>query len=981
MNLKRHHRRYLRHLRLLFLLALIPGAAAQSLYFSAGRMRFTFSPNHTVRLTADGVPIIRESHLYMVNQAWTAAYLNADNVTPTVTSTTINGVRTGYVTYETADAVAKYKYELGPDETYRVTVNYATKGKTTQVEWDAAYLNANLIAGMPWSASTVSGARSGTTPLFATSEDQTASQLCPYLYSIHFDTNLGPLDISVQGSDSSCNSLRLFDARGGKQDWAMRNPIFWLGLGVWQIPGTAEGQTVTMTVRLGAAPARTIVPKLDAAPVVRDVSPAKVPYVPDLPVIPHPKSEAATPLPCRIAKRADIVVPASPSAEEQQAAAELKTELASFWGVTASVVSSVTPGVPAIILSTAQGGNVPPYAEGYCLYVNGEGVTITGHDGRGVYNGAQTLKQLLRADADGVYVKAASIRDWPTLAMRGVHWFGGPGGWLFHKAMFDRIVGPYKLNTMLYECEFGKWASHPEIWSSERGMSKDEMKRTVDYARAHFVEPIPLINSLGHADWMLWNGQHLDLATNPQDPYQYDPENPAVYDILFDVMQEAADLFQPKYFHIGHDEVTTGGTFPKPGSTKTATQLILADVAKINDWVKARGMRTMMWGDEFLYYPTEASDAGNATSLTQARTRRNGLAKDIIITDWHYAATTSYPSVPIWKNGGWDVVGVPWYNWTNIQNLAKSITQYAGMGLIQSTWAGWSMYPDIVNTSAYPQFVAYLVAAEMAWSGANPLVDNLGYSPDEAFQRAWNRSAVDLKTYTGFAARIGTGNAPMWSWLPGSWPAAPFPEGTQVWSGVTFDLGGPVWLAGGLNPPGTWPLSVEIPLEGRTAQEVQFLWGTTWRGEMDGPVATLRATYTDGYVSDTPILYGTHILGFTDTRGSLQTSPAGTGIDPAGQKVAVRRWAWSNPRRDMPMRSLTITSSLGEAAPVILAVTGVRPWQPPFTTQDALRALGILAGATTGTGSDIMRYKAVPGSGPIEMADAVRAARKAAGLD
>jgi hypothetical protein len=43
--------------------------------------------------------------------------------------------------------------------------------------------------------------------------------------------------------------------------------------------------------------------------------------------------------------------------------------------------------------------------------------------------------------------------------------------------------------------------------------------------------------------------------------------------------------------------------------------------------------------------------------------------------------------------------------------------------------------------------------------------------------------------------------------------------------------------------------------------------------------------------------------------------------------------------------------------------------------------LGILAGATTGTGSDIMRYKAVPGSGPIEMADAVRAARKASGLD
>lgn len=971
----------MRHLWLVIAVAAASGAAAQSLDFRAGRMRFTFSPNHKVRLTADGIPIIRESHFYMVNQAWTTAYLNADNVTPTVTSTTVNGVRTGYVTYETADAIAKYKYELGPDETYRVTLNYATKGKTTQIEWDAAYLNANLLAGMPWSASTVSGARSGTAPLFATSEDQTASQLCPYLYSIHFATNLGPLDISVQGSDSTCSALRLFDARGGKQDWAMRNPIFWLGLGVWDIPKTAAGQTVTMTIRLGAAPARNVVPAFSPAPSVSDASPVKAPYVPDLPVIPHPKSQAASPLPCRLGTSVDIVLPTSPSLEEQQAATELKAELAAYWGVTARIVSAATPGVPAIALSTTTGGNVPPYPEGYYLYVSAEGVSVTGQDGRGVYNGAQTLKQLLRADAGGVYVKPAAIRDWPTLRMRGVHWFGGPNGWLFHKAMFDRIVGPYKLNTMLYECEFGKWDSHPEIWSSERGMTKADMKKTVDYARAHFVEPIPMINSLGHADWMFWNGQHLDLATNPSAPYQYDPENPAVYDILFDVMQEAADLFQPRYFHIGHDEITTGGTFPKPGSTKTATELILADVAKIDDWVRARGMRTMMWGDEFLFYPTEASDAGNATSLSQARTRRNGLPKDIIITDWHYAAATSFPSVPIWKNGGWDVIGVPWYNWTNIQNLTKAVAQYAGMGMIQSTWAGWSMYPDIVNTSSYPQFVAYLVAAEMAWSGANPLVDNLGYNPDDAFQRAWNRTAVDLKTYTGFVTEMGGGNAPMWSWLPGSWPAADFPSGVQVLGGVTFRLGGPVWLAGGINPAGTWPLSIEIPLGGRTAQEVQFLWGTTWTGEMGSTVATLRATYTDGYVSETPILYGTHVFGFTDTRGGLQTTTAWTGADAAGQKVRVRRWTWTNPRRDMPMTSLKVTSAQSEAAPVILAVTGVRAWQPPFTLQDAMRALGISGGVVPGTAYDMMRYKAIVGSGPIGMADAVLAARKAAGLE
>jgi hypothetical protein len=954
-------------------------ASAQSLDFTVDRLHFTLTSPHDVKLTADGVPLIRESHIYLVTPGWTSSLLNADEVTPTVSSSYSGGVYTGTAVYENSAAKITYTYLLGPDDTYKATVNYVSKGAAAEVEWDMAYLNANVIAGCPWSATIVRGSRSGTVPVFAKSSDQTASRLCPPLKTVHFDTNLGPLDVSVQGSDSSVASFTLFDARAMTPDWAQRNPVFWFGVGDYQIP--TAGQTVSATWHLGAAPVRSFVNTLGTPPTIRDVRTAKVPFVPEFPVIPHPKQSSDPATPCRLGQSVYIATSASPSAEETEAATELQSELSTYWGVSATIGSSPTGAAPTISLGVSSDSNVPQYAEGYLLNVGTSGVTVAGHDPHGVYNGAQTVKQLLRADANGVYVKSASIRDWPSLSMRGIHWFGGPNSYAFHKKMIDLILAPYKLNTMMYECEFGYWTSHPEIWSTTRGMTKTDMQNSVNYARAHFIEPIPLINSLGHADWMFTNGQHLDLATDPTAPYQYNPEDPAVYTILFDVMGEAADLFKPKYFHIGHDEVTTGGVFPPVGSTKSATDLILADTVKINNWIKARGMQTMMWGDEFLYYPTEASDAGNATDMATAAARRAGLPKDIIVADWHYASATSFPSVPIWRNAGWQVVGVPWYDWTNIQNLTSTVTQNTGMGMIQSTWAGWSMYPDIVNTNAYSQFCAYLVAAEMSWTGGNPGISALGYSPDDAFRQAWNRAPVDVKSYRGYVSDSGTTNAKMWDWVPGSTSTGGFPTGDQIWNGVTFSVGNPVYLAGGLNPAGTWPQAVVIPLNGRVASEFDVLWGTTWIGEVGSPVASFWIYYTDGSHFEVPCVYGTQISAFLDSRSSLQTSTVWSGTDSLGQNSYVRRWSVSNPQPSLPIQSVIIRSEMGEAAPVLLSLTGLVG--PSFTLADVVRALRLSGGLDAAVSADVARYGTpnTPSPNVVNTANAVHAARIFAGLD
>ena len=110
--------------------------------------------------------------------------------------------------------------------------------------------------------------------------------------------------------------------------------------------------------------------------------------------------------------------------------------------------------------------------------------------------------------------------------------------------MISRIIAPFKMNAMVFQTDYAQWASQPKIWSPERSTPLADIRKTVATARAHFLEPIPMVNGMGHAEWLFWNKQNLDIAADPKDPYAYNPENTASYERLFGVMKEATDLFQ-----------------------------------------------------------------------------------------------------------------------------------------------------------------------------------------------------------------------------------------------------------------------------------------------------------------------------------------------------------------------------------------------------------------------------------------------------
>jgi hypothetical protein len=889
---------------LLLTLCPVPARAAE---IQAGDLSLTVEAGRDVRLTWRGVPVIRESGLYVVTPGWTKVLLNPDKMELKPVVTRLAGGQACDLAFQTPEASAKVRYEVRDDNTFVQRVTYTANGVPAQVEYTAACLNANLIAGRPYTATTVTGPRSGKVPLYTESSDQTATRLCPFVKSVRFDTTLGSMDISVEGNDESTSSLNIFDARGITIDWAHKSPVFWVGLGSPTRPVSPAGNTVTVTWKFG--------PKPSPAPVRPAAGKAKVVPAPKVAaeqplLLPKPKQVTFAEGRVTLDRRSALLIAANAGEEEKAAAREVQAFLSQRFGLGLPVkVSGNGRPVAGSILIAVERPPKDRRQEGYRLdaVASGRYVAVRGDDRRGAYNGVQTLKQLLRKDAKGVYVPRVTIRDWPTLSFRGVHWFGGPESVPVHRAMIERILGPLKMNAMVYEADFTQWESQPGIWE-KRSTPKADVRKTVEIARKHFIEPIPLLQTLGHGNWLFVNGQNRDIAARPDNAYHYNPEKPRTYEVLFPIFQEALDLFKPKYFHIGHDEVTTWNAFPSRDTKKTVTELFNADVQRLHAWLKERGVRTMIWGDELLH-ASETPSSGNAFTPEDAAARRAALPKDVIVTDWHYRGDAEYPSIATFQKGGHEVIGSTWSHPANIINFSRGLAKEKSLGLLQTTWAGWTMSAATLFGKDFEQFAAYVLAAEAAWNGgANDPVD-LGWAPEDVFRRLWNGPSATKQTFTVDLG--GISNARMWEWVAGA------TTGKVPLAGAA-----PVWLRGALDPAPGRPESVTLPV-GRKTARLAFRWGTTHAVLDDTTVATLTVRYADGGTQSVPIRYGRQILCFTDRDVSLETFSPWVGRAPWGQAVSVREWTWANPRPGIAVESVSLTSSGTEAAPVLLGVTGV----------------------------------------------------------
>ena len=236
----------------------------------------------------------------------------------------------------------------------------------------------------------------------------------------------------------------------------------------------------------------------------------------------------------------------------------------------------------------------------YELKITPKGVVITAADDEGVFYAQQSLKQLLMM---GNEISCATIRDYPRFEHRA---FMLDVSRTFYPVDFIKrqldAMALMKMNVFHFHLvdnngwriQIDKWPELTRKTAWRIGRDKDEwmengckfvpegtpgavggyytkedIKEIVRYATELNIDVIPEIDVPSHSFSMLCaypelsceNWKAPDYAPvvkvlGEPSPYHCDLclGNPAVYDFVFSIFDEVAELFPSKYFHIGGDE-------------------------------------------------------------------------------------------------------------------------------------------------------------------------------------------------------------------------------------------------------------------------------------------------------------------------------------------------------------------------------------------------------------------------------------------
>ncbi len=263
--------------------------------------------------------------------------------------------------------------------------------------------------------------------------------------------------------------------------------------------------------------------------------------------------------------------------------------------------------------------------EAYALDVRPTGLAIVASDAHGLFNGLQTLRQLA-AQSDGS-LPCGTIRDWPALALRGIHLDlkGGMAPVSYWQEAI-RLLAGMKINAVLieYEDKF-PFTSHPDI-VGPGAFTRAELDALLATARDHFVEVIPLLQCLGHVEYILRHPAYAALRESG-DLTQFCPEHPGSLPLYYELADEMLAAHPGcRNFHLGADEAWLLGDCPRCRAAVAARgklDLYLRHVNQAAARVRAHGARPIIWDD-----------------MIQRNLESNSLAalpQDIVLCDWFYS--------------------------------------------------------------------------------------------------------------------------------------------------------------------------------------------------------------------------------------------------------------------------------------------------------------------------------------------------------
>jgi hypothetical protein len=673
----------------------------------------------------------------------------------------------------------------------------------------------------------------------------------------------------------------------------------------------------------------------------------------DTRIIPQPKSLRWLDGSFEITPATKIVVGATAQPEDLYAARDLNEELAAWGARPLEVVrspedpaghpipagaipsSAIIIGEPALNPLAAavlaqeglRAGPGDPGPEGYVLRVAPMFVVASGADRRGTYYAIQTLRQLIVRDGDRLSIRGSEIRDWPSHPVRAVHVVLDSYSDVFHTRLIERIFSRYKFNMLIAEADYVRWDHARNLWHPG-GATKAQVAAVIAAARGHLIEPVPLIETLGHVGWLFTNDQNLDLLEMPADQalarFVYDPANPRVYDVLLPILDEAIDLFQPRFLHIGHDEVRNVVPFPwsEEGRRIGFGELFVRDTLRLYEHLKARGVGTMMWADVVLNSDYEPAFAR--------------LPRDILMVDWEYHDAARYPTLDRLRAMGFAALGATWNGFANNTDFAREAKRAGAAGMVRTTWTGFFGNRGALQ-SQYQQIYSYLAAAESFWNADQPLPALSAVEAAARFRADWRAERRVPQTIEGrsldlraAANRNFIDDSAGWLGKGSGYDLRNLPSGRRRMAGVEFVVLDPqerggrtvVMLRGGRSEPDL-PDRVEIGA-GFAAGALCFLHALPYPAPRFGEtVAVYRVRFADGGSAEIPVRYRVNIGTWLDDPVSIEHEIAWTGRTRSGVGVRLSMLCWTNADPQRAIVAVDLQASGSESAPAIFAITAL----------------------------------------------------------
>lgn len=551
--------------------------------------------------------------------------------------------------------------------------------------------------------------------------------------------------------------------------------------------------------------------------------------------------------------------------------------------------------------------------QGYVLHVNPRVMVLAALDEAGMRNGAITLLQAIRTaspSAEQATAPGLTVLDWPTLPLRAVN-IGLPTSRWGHPndapvpveyfiEYLQRMVVDQKINVVGLEINQGmKFDRHPEI-SGPAAWSKDEVRRVVDFLRGQGVEVFPLVNSLGHANWLVIpipelreDGDSQTLCTR----------HPRVRLVLEDVYSELIEVFQPTMFHFGLDEIRwqTLNVEPEKRCPRCAgldkRDLFVEHVNWLNGFARSRNLRMLMWADMII----REHNGGPPFNLADTVNR---LPKTITMCDW----STTLAPLSLWdlNQKGFTV----WKSNSRGVNNAQLLFVEANM------WGIWSKTPWLTESCWRALSYSYLnqlVAAEYSWNAyPDMLADGVPMSESFFAERPLVQKRLAMTPLPASGATLE-------SVEPGDRPLKLaglelHPWAEPVTAEKSFAIGRPVAALYAL-------LAADLPDDQAVAFRDEFKKKEHWQGV---PIGQFVIAYEDGTEASQPILYGTHVRAVTADEAFPEAFGAMASVQQAPRVQYLVQLP--NPSPEKPVAQVRFVPGTLAARPLLTALATRGVW-------------------------------------------------------